>query len=212
MIILSHILTELTPIYGGARTIGFRTDKSIRQGKACNTMKWFLPNHCGTHIDAPRHFFDEKSSITDYSIEQWIFKEVNLVDVLDIKPGQLIRPEELGVVENCELLLLRTGFEKHRCEEVYWENSPGLAPDLAEYLLAKCPSIRAIGIDFISVSNLNSRETGREAHRRFLGANILLIEDMKLAHVENIPKKILVAPLFVSEADAAPCTIFGLDD
>ena len=108
------------------------------------------------------------------------------------------------------MLLIKTGFEKYRAEEIYWQNSPGLHPKLAYWLKEKSPSLKAIGIDFISISNLNNRALGRQAHIAFLSKNILLIEDMKLSCVNSNLKTVIVLPLRVEGADGAPCTAIGI--
>jgi len=71
-------------------------------------------------------------------------------------------------------------------------------------------SIKAVGIDFISISNLNNRALGKEAHIAFLGNNVLLIEDMKLSCVHSNLKTVIVLPLQVEGADGAPCTVIGI--
>ena len=206
---LSHMITEQTPLYGGKDSISLRRNKSISKGDSCNTMHWSFPNHTGTHIDVPLHFIERGLSIVDFEPSDWIFKKVVLLEVPDIKPGSVITMEELGAIKDCELLLIKTGFEKYRGEEVYWQNSPGLHPDVAGGVKTQCPSIRAVGVDFISISNLNNRDLGRDAHRAFLDKNIILIEDMKLSPVQVSPDEVIVAPLMVEASDGAPCTVLA---
>jgi kynurenine formamidase len=55
------------------------------------------------------------------------------------KAGHLIAPQDMPRLADCELLLVKTGFEKYRRKEIYWRNSPGLSPELAGFLRKKCP-------------------------------------------------------------------------
>lgn len=212
MILLSHILNEQTPLYGGARDLHFRPAKSIAAGDSSNTMTWTLTNHAGTHMDAPRHFVEKGASVTDFAAEDWMFGKVVLKDIAPVAAGHLIGPGDLGDLEDGDLLLIRSGFERHRGEDLYWKDSPGLHKDLAPALKERMPSLRAVGMDFISVSNINNREMGRVAHRAFLGAGILLIEDMKLSPLTAAPEKVLVAPVMVEGADGSPCTVFAWNE
>jgi kynurenine formamidase len=150
-------------------------------------------------------------AVPDFGAENWVFGKTFLAEVSDAGPGRMIGPEDLTGLEDCEILLIRTGFERYRSEDIYWQDSPGLRPDLALHLKRTCPSIRAVGADFISVSSLRDRETGRRSHRSFLENDILLIEDMKLSPLVKAPGKIIVAPLLVEGADGSPCTVFAME-
>ncbi|NQT49963.1 cyclase family protein [Candidatus Kuenenbacteria bacterium] len=209
-IFLSHPIENTTPLYAGEKNISLKSELLISNGDSCNKMMWSFSNHTGTHVDAPLHFVDKGKSITDYNAGEWLFDNICLVELKDTSHGHIISINDLSnVVRDCELLIIKTGFEKHRNEDLYWQNSPGLNPELAEYLKSVCPSIRAVGFDFISVSSLSNRNLGRQAHKQFLSNNILLIEDMKLGELISIPQEIIVSPLIVDQADAAPCTIFA---
>jgi kynurenine formamidase len=210
VLFLSHEINEETPLYGGNSDIVLKKQKAIKEGDSCNTMYWSFPNHIGTHIDAPLHFIDSKFSITDFSPRDFIFSKIEVARIDKVGAGYIIGPHDLAGIKDCDLLLIKTNFEKYRDDKIYWNNSPCLASESAGWLKSKCPSIRAVGIDFISVSNLNNRELGREAHESFLTRDILLIEDMKLENVERTLDSVIVAPLRVQEADGAPCTILGI--
>ena len=210
---LSHAINEQTPFYAGKKDmIVLKNIKSIKKGDACNMMHWNFPNHTGTHLDAPAHFIEKGLSITDFKASNWFFNRVSLIEIISTEPGYIVRPEDIKDISDCQLLLIRTGFEKYRSEEIYWRNSPGLHPQLVGYLKEKCPSLKGVGIDFISISNLNNRELGRKAHIAFLGDNIFLIEDMKLSELQGAPDVVIVAPLLVEKADGSPCTVFAMSE
>ncbi len=211
---LSHELSETTPGYGGKGVFHSKSMKQINCGDSCNTQEWRLNNHAGTHIDAPKHFDENGSTIESYPPEFWFFKKITLLDC-SATPDLLI--ESLNI-ENAnpetDLLLIRTGFEKLREENIYWENNPGLTPELAKYLRQEFSYLRAVGVDFISASSFQNREVGREAHEEFLApdddaAPILIIEDMHLKNLSSNPLEVLVSPLRVNQADGAPVTVFA---
>lgn len=207
---LSHIISEQTPLYGGEKFISLKQAKSIQRGDSCNTMLWSFLNHTGTHADAPLHFIKDGLSLTDFEPEKWIFKSIFLIQLPDIPPAYIVTSKDISDIEDCELLLIKTDFEKYRGKDIYWQNSPGLHPGLADWLKQNCPSLRAVGVDFISISNLHNQGLGRRAHKSFLGNKIILIEDMKLSALRGIPKTIIAAPLLVERADGAPCTVLGV--
>ena len=86
--------------------------------------------------------------------------------------------------------------------------------ELALWLRQDFPAVRAIGMDWISVSSYESRELGRQAHRAFLnpdgeGSPVLIIEDMNLSkNLKNLAE-VLVVPILIETIDSAPCTVIG---
>jgi kynurenine formamidase len=131
--------------------------------------------------------------------------------------GHLITPGDVAdrVTTKPDLLLLRTGYERYRREERYWQRNPGLSPELGHWLRENHLSVRVVGIDCISITSRMHRKTGRAAHRAFLdpeaqGNPIPLIEDMALKEVSGNLQQIVIAPFPVAGADGGPCTIMGL--
>lgn len=214
-ILLSHMLTKGTPVYGGRPGLAVRQETSIARGDSSNTQVWSFPNHLGTHIDTPKHFFQRGEDVTSYPSSFW---EFSIPQVLSIpcEPNTLVTEEHVrgSLREGVDILIIRTEFERYRSADIYWRENPGLSPDLALYLRSHHPSIRIVGIDSISISRWKDRETGRAAHRAFLdnagmSHAILLIEDMKLADCSAKLMKVLVVPLFVEGADGSPVVVFG---
>jgi kynurenine formamidase len=66
----------------------------IAAGDTANTSRFVLPNHLGTHVDAPRHFFESGPALTDYPPKFWIFENPLLANVTG-DDGYLIGPISL---------------------------------------------------------------------------------------------------------------------
>jgi len=149
-----------------------------------------------------------------YSPETWIFTSPRLAE-LNVKPGQLIGPSELSRElcggEKIDLLLLKTGFEKKRQEEIYWKEGPGLTASLARHLKECFPDLRAVGVDFLSISSLMNREEGRSSHRSFLERGILIFEDLSLCCLNQGERlsMVIALPLRFTGGDGAPCSVMG---
>jgi len=213
-IFLSHPISNETPLYGGKKNIKICSASSIKSGNTANTLNLSFPNHSGTHIDLPYHFFENGKKLTDYDASFWIFNNPVCVDVF-CDNGYMVNYMDVAnkINNETDLLLIRTGFEKFRYESKYWKENPGLSIDLAKALRLKHPNLRAIGMDFISVTSRLHREEGRGAHREFLGSHyksnpLVLIEDVSLKHYNNI-YQVIIAPIMIANADGAPCTIIA---
>lgn len=220
MAALSHPLSEQTPAYGGGESISIRGLKTIRNGDSCNTQEWRINNHSGTHIDAPRHFYDAGKAIDEYAPGFWVCMKVELVECPLEKPRWLM-PGDMGgsIGADTECLLIRTGYQRYRGTNQYTADHPGISPEAGKWLRHNHPSLRFIGFDFISVSRISDRERGRESHRELLrpgppGNPILPIEDMDLAGIgeKERVRMLWIAPLLVSGADGSPANVMAILD
>jgi arylformamidase len=216
----SHIISQLTPAYGNRDRIFIRDNSSILKGDTANSSCWvFSNNHIGTHIDSPRHFSANGRKTHEYEVNDFFYDKIKLVDIT-CTTGVLISVEDFKKVENeikqndIELLLIRTGYEQYRTIDKYWNDSPGLAAELADYFRSKYTKLRCVGFDFISLTSWNFRAEGRISHKAFLcpednKKEILVIEDMALAAVKKAVKSVVVAPMFVEDGNGGAVTVFA---
>ncbi|MDR3696316.1 cyclase family protein [Mucilaginibacter sp.] len=216
---MSHIISQNTPAYGNRDKITINANSSIIKGDTANTSSWiFSNNHIGTHIDSAFHFCQNGRKTFEIPVEEFYYRNVILVDI-PCTEAKLINVSDFDTVsENIdpglELLLIRTGYENYRAIDKYWDDNPGLAPELANYFRAHFPKLRCVGFDFISLTSWKFRPEGRESHRQFLcppGNNscILVIEDMALKNVDSDIDWVIVAPLFVEDGNGGAVTVFA---
>lgn len=216
-ICLSHIISQETPSYGNRDRVFIRTDSAIKKGDAANSSAWiFSNNHIGTHIDVSYHFCEEGKKTHEIPIDDFVFNQVHLIDV-PCKGAKLIGIKELEqslpINKEVELLLIRTGFENFRKEDSYWNDNPGIAPELANFFRKNFPKLRCIGFDFISLTSWKYRVEGRKSHQIFLcpdqGKPILVIEDMSLKALKSQINWVVVAPFFVEDGNGGAVTVFA---
>ena len=219
-VLLSHRFTEQTPAPGGRTALSIQVDESLDAGAVGNTFYYTLWNHAGTHIDGPAHMVPNAVSVADLPVDYFVFAHPCVLDVPK-EDGELIFADDLSreeaLIRNCDLLLLRTGFERHRSSDPvrYRDKSPGLSVDVARYLSAeRFGSVRAIGIDTISMACPLSVEEGVEAHRILFSRTgpqpLVLIEDMSLGCDLSLVRRVFALPLYVRGLDSCPCTVLGV--
>jgi len=217
-IFLSYNINENTPIYGGKEGFISNVKDSIKNGNTANTSYWKLPNHTGTHIDFPYHFYENGQKPEEFSADFWIIKgdKIQILDIKKEKKGFLINTEDINYKdfnENAEIVLLKTDQWKYRNEKKYWEYNYGLSEEIAKWIRKKFKKIKLIGLDSISVSSWQHREIGRKVHRMLLnpGDPILLVEDMDLSKInlDTVFINITISPILVNGTDGSPCTIIA---
>jgi arylformamidase len=191
--------------------------KRIDAGGTSNTSLLHLHSHVGTHVDAPRHFFQGGMTITDLPIDAFAFDRPAVVD-LHLGEGDLVGPGDLeqrrAQIAGCDLLILRSGFESTRADhDRYEKRGPGFSVGAARYIRQSLPAVRGIAVDWISLSAWAQVDEGRAAHRILLsdepnGRPVLIFEDVRASALgDAAPKRVLAFPLQISGLDGCPCTI-----
>jgi len=217
LILLSHILSNNTPSFGDRDKFIESNNSSILTGHSSNTSSWnFSNNHLGTHIDVPLHIDPVGDSITSIPLIDWFFNNITLIDI-PLNESKLITVNDINsnkIEKETELLLIRTNYESFRNNSKYWNDNPGIAPEVASFLRVNFSHLRCIGFDFISLTSWKFRSIGKESHKSFLmpepnESPILIIEDMSLINVRSKIEWVLVSPIFVSNSNGAPVTIFS---
>ena len=218
IISLSYKIDSNTPVYGGGEGFTSKPVRSIKKGDTCNTSKWNLPSHIGTHIDFPYHFYENGQTIEDFSEDFWIIdgKKVQIIEVDLPDDKLLVKTEHIKKTDfnyDAELIVVKTGYGKYRTQKKYETHNPGINDDLCNWILEKFKKIRIIGLDSVSISSRQHRETGRSVHKKLLNPKkpVLIIEDMNLSKItsKTMFKKIIIASVMGSKTDGAPCTIIA---
>lgn len=219
-ILLSYYIDNDSPYYIGTTKPSITQKTKIENGDDYNSYTIEVFNHCGTHVDAPRHFISGAKAISEYDIGELSFDNPLIVECKKT-PNKLITVED---IENIDLdgydcLLFKTGLEKYRDEnlDIYLTQNPGVSPDTINWIRTNHQNIRCIGIDCISMARYNDAEIAKETHitafkiEESYGEPLLFIEDMKLEEVDTDQtiSNLIIVPWQIKGIDSAPCTIIA---
>ena len=224
---LTYPLGNDTPPYGENAPVVLRRVSSIDDGDVANTMELRMPNHSGTHIDAPFHFAAAGRRLTELEPADLVFDAPVLVEIPK-SDGELVTAADLEAfepaLEGADLLLVRTGWaEAHRRDDParYGRRAPGFAASAAHHLLERT-AVRGLAMDMPSAASPvagPANDEGIEFHRVVLrsrdqenagGRSILLVEDVFVDALEGeAPQRVILAPLWLEDADGAPCTVLA---
>jgi len=212
---LSHVVGADIPVYGGRGAVITEAVKSVARGDSANVHRFTMENHWGTHVDCPAHFFDGGLGVTDYAAREWVFGKPQVVQV-KLSPSETLESGDWmdEIRSDTDMLLIRSGWSAIRGDDKYSLENPGIAPEAAVWLRRERPSVKVIGIDWISVSSYTNRPLGRMTHKAFLnpagvGHPIRIVEDMEIPPREAGLSAVWVFPLRVEGLDGAPCTVVG---
>jgi len=215
---LSHTLDPNDLAWPGEPVLQVKQCTKAGEDSVFDSFLSTLPNHFGTHMDAPRHFVPGRVSINELPIDYFCHENVLLIDVPK-KKTEGVMPEDLkpyeAQIKKASILLIRTGFEKYRSAEpkVYQSEGPHIHPETGKYLVGTFPDLRVIGFDFLAVGS-PSNDMPADAHQQLLGYHtekfVTAIEDMHLSEVGNRKiKRLFNAPLRIAGIDSSQVTVIA---
>ena len=98
-ILLSYNIDNNSPYYIGTTKPSITPNTQIENGDDYNSYIINVFNHCGTHVDAPRHFISGAKEISEYDIVELSFNNPLIIDCKK-SPGKLITVEDIKTTES----------------------------------------------------------------------------------------------------------------
>jgi arylformamidase len=202
---LSYPINTATPPWPGWPTVEMKFLDRARDNKPherhVNSSRFAMNIHCGTHMDAPYHFFEKGKTIDKVPLER-TYGPATLVDLRGKGPGSHITPADLEKsapsLRRTRKAILRTGWAKRWKKHDFFTEYPDITPDAAQFLV-DC-SVELVGVETGSV-DYNPNNT----HVVLLGNNVLIIEC--LVNLDRIPTSEFLfsaTPLNLEGRDGSP--------
>jgi len=218
---LSYQLDPADPAWPEVPDLVIRQCAEIgKNGDLYNSFEMTLPNHFGTHYDAPRHFNANGPKISELPIDYFWFEKICVID-LPKEPKEGITKEDFAPhedeIKKADLLLIKTGFSRVRRTqpEIYQMEGPFLYPETCRYMVDTFNDLKCVGFDFLSLGTPNNSLI-EEAHQHLLGCHtdkyITIIEDMDLMplyETQKNLKRVIAAPLRVAGMDSGQAVVIG---
>lgn len=187
-------------VYPGNPPIHIELQQAIAKGAGANVSHVDFGSHTGTHVDAPRHFFDDGAGVDQISLDVLIGQAMVVGfgdDVRAVTRGDLERFDLTGV----ERLLLRTRNSTYLTQDPnFHQDYTYLAPDGAEHLVAQ--GVKLVGIDYLSIEQFHSGH--HRTHLTLLGAGIVIVEGLNLDGIADGRYELCCLPLRLVGCDGAP--------
>ena len=204
LIDISHVLDENTPVFPGDCPTRL-TEYKTAETDAYTAYRLQSGLHTGTHIDMPMHLTGDARAAADFPADSFMGKGV----LLDVRGEASIamKPVYREMVEERDIVLLFTGFDRHYFTSEYFTGHPVVSPALAEFLLSK--NIKILGMDMPSPDS-----PPFAFHKRLLENGIFVLENLtNLQSLAGVKKfRVLALPLKIrAEASfvRAVCEVGG---
>ncbi|ETN97040.1 cyclase family protein [Zhouia amylolytica] len=189
--------------------------------------------HGGTHIDAPRHFYETGQTVDQIPLFNLIGNaiKVNVVHNTKNNPDYQVSIDDFKnweqqhnqPIPNGSIVIIETGFgafypDKQKYlgtvnrgpEAVKELHFPGLSPEAASWLITE-RNIKAVGLDTPSIDYGKSQDF--KSHVILMSKNIPVFENV--ANVEQLPDRgfqIIALPIKIEGGSGGPLRIIAILD
>ncbi|MEP6619354.1 MAG: cyclase family protein [bacterium] len=188
-------------VYPGNPGISITPQQAISQGAGANVSRIDLGSHTGTHVDAPKHFFDDGAGVDALSLNVLIGPARLLAfsdSVTSIGEAELRAHDLTGVtrvlLKTRNSAWLASGSTEFHADYTY------VAPDGAAYLAAL--GVQLVGVDYLSVEQFHSGH--HLTHRTLLERGIVIVEGLLLSEPTAGDYELYCLPVKFAGLDGAP--------
>jgi arylformamidase len=186
-------------VYPGNPEIRIAPQQEIAKGASSNVSSLAFGSHTGTHVDAPKHIFDDGESVDKLPLDILMGPAV-LVDVGTKCMAVGAKELQLHELKGHKRILIKTRNSSFIRETRFREDYTYLAPDGAEYLVSL--GVKLVGVDYLSVEQFHSGH--HRTHRVLLKAGVVIVEGLDLSLPPLGPYELRVLPLRFAGLDGAP--------
>ncbi|CAK9315775.1 unnamed protein product [Citrullus colocynthis] len=180
--------------------------RTMKNGSEANFSEIKLPNHAGTHVDAPGHMFDHYFD-AGFDVDTLDLGVLNgpalLVDVPRDTNITAEAMKSLNIPKGIIRVLFRTlnTDRKLMYKKEYDTSYTGFMKDGARWLVENT-DIKLVGLDYLSVA---ADDDLVPAHLEFLESReIILVEGLKLDDIETGLYSVHCLPLRLLGAEGSP--------
>ena len=175
--------------------------RDLSAGDSSNVSVLEMSAHTGTHVDAPRHYYQDGYGADEIPLSHLF----GPVFVADCRGAAAVTAELLARImpahtkrlllktDNSQILTTPKGTD-FRQEYVY------LNADGAAFLTGR--GVLLVGIDYLTVDGFGLPD--KPAHHSLLGKNVVILEGIDLSAVEQGEYFLACAPLKLADSDGAP--------
>jgi len=175
----------------------------IAAGDSANNSRLTMGTHTGTHVDAPKHFLDDRPGVDALPLDLLIGR-ARVVDMPHRGPITAAHLESAGLREDLRVLLRTPNSAlwndpRHAFHREYTY----VAEDGAKFLVDQ--GVKVVGVDYLSVEKFHT--PGHPAHHALLGAGVVIIEGLNLSDADPGQYEMYCLPLRIEGADGSPARV-----
>jgi arylformamidase len=194
-------LDSSLPTYPGNTPFSLEPIKRIQQGGSSNVSSLHMSAHGGTHVDAPRHFFDDQPGTEALPLDLLLGR----ARVIEVRSPDGITADDLRTIDFSQdvRLLIKTRNSQYWGSPEFQTGYAGVTESAARLIVDR--GIKVLGVDYLSVEEF--KKPGAPAHHILLGGGTIVIEGLNLRDVDPGIYDLLCLPLPIVGSDGAPARV-----
>ena len=174
-----------------------------------NSTRFAMNIHCGTHLDAPFHFFDTGRTVDQIPLSQ-TFGPATLVRLPHRGASQAVTVDDLRPHEpslrKTRKLIVQTGWSARWLQHDFFEAHPDISVEAARWCVA-------CGIELLGVETPSVDHAPHETHLELLGNNVVIVECLRgLEQVPGTEFLFAAIPLNLAGRDGSPVRAIAIVD
>ena len=166
---------------------------SISDGKICNLTAFNMCAHNGTHVDAPFHFIDGGRTIDQVDIDKFVG-----CCYVAAHEGDITADDAQEILDKADEAAKEAGCDCNN--RILVKGEATMTEEAAKVFADR--KIKLFGNESQTVGPL---EAPMDVHLIMLGAEIVLLEGIRLSEVDEGVYLLNSAPINLGGSDGAPC-------
>ena len=167
----------------------------IEDGAICNLTAFKMCAHNGTHVDAPFHFINDGKTMDEVDLDKFVGY------------AYVIEHEGLVSAEDAKNMLKKAAeCDPEAAKRILVKGDSTMTAEAAKVFAEA--GIKLYGNESQTVGPLDAP---MEVHLCMLGAEIVLLEGIRLSEVSEGKYLLNAAPINLGGADGAPCRAILMD-
>lgn len=204
---ISWPLSEATTGYKDKKILKFQAVKTF-DADGVRESVITISSQSGTHVDAPSHFLRDGKTIDEISLDRLV-GTCMVLDMTEVEE-KITRADlaefDSQILEG-DILLLKTMNSATPATGTFTPHFVYLEHSGAQYLKEK--GIKAVGIDYLGIEH---SQPGHLTHKECMHNDVVIIEGLRLNHVEPGEYFFCCLPLYTIGLDGAPARAVLIKD
>ena len=198
---ISLSISPNLPTWPGDPGLNLEQYATMDKGENYNATQISSSVHMGTHVDAPRHFFNDGSTVEQLPLEVLTGPcyVTQLPDGIDAITSEVLDRTE--ITSEMKRVLFGTSNSHYWAKGVskFQTDFVAITEDGAQWLVER--GIQLVGVDYLSVAPY---EESIPTHRVLLQAGVVIVEGLDLSNVMRGFYDLYCLPLKIAGSDGAP--------
>lgn len=201
---VSLTISPNLPTWPGDPGVELEQVESMDKGAGYNLTRISTSVHVGTHIDAPRHFIKDGSTVEHLPLEVLTGPcyVVQLPDGVEAITAEVLERTEVTSEMKRILFGTRNSHLWARGETQFQTDFVGITEDGAEWLVER--GVQLVGVDYLSVAPYADVIA---PHITLLGRGVIVVEGLNLSRVMRGFYDLYCLPLKIENCEGAPARV-----